>query len=244
MEDYTVLPKDFASFVSYVRAQHAFAASLPTFLFGHSMGASCVTLAANSIQDVSGLAFTAVPIDLGPTAGSPMGRVPLFHPFTGVPLDLPIPGSCLEAFGTDLASTRAAMEFARILGEVDPNGPSTAVDFLGLTTEMSVLADVAKDPRHHKGCLANKTADELFKFYSAVKAEIPNIALPVLLMHGAEDTLGMPAGSKYYFANCATAAKNKHLELLPGLKHELLFESKETVATNIAKIDQFFKSLM
>lgn len=208
------------------------------------MGASCVTLAANSIQDVSGLAFTALPIDLGPTAGSPMGRVPLFNPFTGAPLDLPLPGSCLEALGTDLASTRAAMEFSRILAEVDPNGPSTAVDFMGLTTDMSVLAEVAKDPRHYKGCLPNKTGDELFKFYAAVKAEIPNIALPVLLMHGADDTLGMPEGSKYYYAKCATAAKNKRLELLPGLKHELLFESKDTVTANIAKIDHFFKALI
>ena len=50
----------------------------------------------------------------------------------------------------------------------------------------------------------------------------PEIELPVLMVHGADDRIAPPAGARHFFE--ALASEERELRIYPGLRHEVLFE--------------------
>ena len=60
----------------------------------------------------------------------------------------------------------------------------------------------------------------------------PDVALPVLLLHGGDDPLTRPTGSRAFHDELGTPGSD--LRIYPGLRHEILNEPEwETVATDL-----------
>lgn len=56
---------------------------------------------------------------------------------------------------------------------------------------------------------------------AAAKEELPRITLPFKCVHGADDTIALPVGSRLLHSLGGTSDDLKSVEVLPGLRHEV-----------------------
>jgi alpha-beta hydrolase superfamily lysophospholipase len=85
----------------------------------------------------------------------------------------------------------------------------------------------------------NKTAVEFQKLNDAAKLCIPKISCPVLILHGAEDTLTLVKGADYVFDNVATDPKSKTRIIYDGLRHEIFREREPDRSKVYADVSHF-----
>ncbi|HEX5658340.1 MAG TPA: alpha/beta hydrolase [Polyangiales bacterium] len=71
-----------------------------------------------------------------------------------------------------------------------------------------------------------------------IRAEFAKITLPVLIVHGSEDKVTEPAGSKLFFES--TGAKDKTLKIYDGYYHDLLADEGREVP--LADIQAWFEA--
>ncbi len=76
------------------------------------------------------------------------------------------------------------------------------------------------DPLIYTKAYPARTARELIEMMKFIQKQAAEIKLPVLLLHGSDDTLTNPEGSKLIY-NLAES-KDKTLKILPGGYHELI----------------------
>ena len=88
-----------------------------------------------------------------------------------------------------------------------------------------------KDPLVYHGMLRVRVGYELMKAMAAAHSWAAVIALPVLIVHGEQDTLCSISGSRKLMGSLGSA--DKTLIPLPGLMHEVFNERSglQTVAT-------------
>ena len=70
-----------------------------------------------------------------------------------------------------------------------------------------------------------KTASEFFRIREILEKIGKNISIPALFLHGEDDTLASPEGSKMIFDSCIS--EDKSLKLYPDCKHEILNDSSK-----------------
>ena len=91
------------------------------------------------------------------------------------------------------------------------------IDIAALSTDLSVGEAYAKDPLVH----GKISAGNFIKSNDAggfALAQAAKIDVPLLLMHGAEDQITSPEGSRKF---SATAGPKVHLKLWEGMRHEI-----------------------
>ncbi|MEJ7838653.1 MAG: lysophospholipase [Thermomicrobiales bacterium] len=124
-------------------------------------------------------------------------------------------------------SERTALE---LLARVRPAAgiPSSGEDKLSSNPEIS--AQFGIDHRTNHGPTRAATAIGMLEAGIDARSRAGSLTLPLLILHGAEDTLTYPSGSLQLLE--AAASPDKTYETLPGLKHEILNEASrhETVA--------------
>jgi alpha-beta hydrolase superfamily lysophospholipase len=69
---------------------------------------------------------------------------------------------------------------------------------------------------------AARTLVELFDAMDQIQAQAARIRLPLLLIHGGDDVLASPEGSRFLHAHAASS--DKILRIYPGLYHEIFNE--------------------
>jgi len=78
------------------------------------------------------------------------------------------------------------------------------------------------DPLVYNGKLSARKLAELFKAMLLVQTRAAEIKIPLLLMHGAADSLAAPEGSRFLHDNVSST--DKTLTIYPGLYHEIFNE--------------------
>ena len=78
------------------------------------------------------------------------------------------------------------------------------------------------DPLVYRGKVTARLVTELFAAMSRVQDEAAKIRLPMLIMHGAEDTLTSVGGSKLLHERISSG--DKQIIIYDGLHHEILNE--------------------
>jgi alpha-beta hydrolase superfamily lysophospholipase len=77
-----------------------------------------------------------------------------------------------------------------------------------------------------------ETASEVLKAAARLKENMPNIRVPVFIIHGTEDKATRPEGSQYFYDN--VGSEDKTLKLYEGGYHDLLNDiDKELVMADI-----------
>jgi len=131
---------------------------------------------------------------------------------TGAAVD-PAVGTALE---------RAA---APLLSRLAPNLPVTALDATAVSRDPAVVQAYVDDPLVYHGKIRARTGAEGLKAVARVHAGLRKVTLPVLVLHGADDRLTSPSGSKAVAEKVSSV--DKTLTLYDGLYHEIFNEPEQ-----------------
>lgn len=126
------------------------------------------------------------------------------------------------AIKTDIKPGLLQMLLVRCLSALAPRVGVLQLDARGVSRDPAVVTAYVNDPLVNHGKMTARMVSELFAAMDTVQAGAKNIHLPLLIMHGAEDSMASPEGSRYLYDN--VSSKDRRLEIFPGLYHEIFNE--------------------
>lgn len=88
-----------------------------------------------------------------------------------------------------------------------------------LCRDKDIVAAAAADPLMYKGKVRARTGSELIKAMRKAAYHMPNVTIPLLVLHGEEDKLVDMEASEYIAAHASS--HDLTFERIPGAKHEL-----------------------
>ncbi len=135
--------------------------------------------------------------------------------FTGCVLSGP-------AIMTDANPGRVQIAIVRFLSRLFPGLEIMQLDANGVSRDPAEVARYVEDPLVCTGKVSARMAAELFRAMKEVQRYAGKIELPLLILHGGDDSMASPEGSRFLEANVGSA--EKRLENYPGLFHEIFNE--------------------
>lgn len=126
---------------------------------------------------------------------------------------------------TALEPPAMQMLLIRTLAVLWPTLGVLQLDAAGVSRDPAVVLDYEQDPLVHHGKMSVRKLRELFATMKEVQSRAGQITLPMLVMHGEQDTMAAPEGSK--FLDSAMGSTDKTLKLYPELFHEILNEPEQ-----------------
>ena len=123
------------------------------------------------------------------------------------------------ALQTAASVPKPVLAIANALGRIAPNLPTIELDGDAISRVPAVRADYDADPLHYRGKVTTGTARELSVAMKAAMEQAGRITVPVLIMHGSDDTLADPAGSVRF--SSAVGSSDRTVSIWPGCYHEL-----------------------
>jgi len=132
--------------------------------------------------------------------------------------------------GDDIPKLLIAL--SAVIGRLLPKLPTVKLDTKLLSRDAEVVRKYETDPLvNHAGTRARLGA-EIIRTTKRIQAEMERFALPVLIMHGTDDAIVDPEGSRQLFERAGTS--DKSLKLYEGFYHEIMNEpEKERVFSDI-----------
>ncbi len=128
--------------------------------------------------------------------------------------------------------SQATITMSKVLSRLAPKMGVVALDVNSLSRDPEVVEAYVNDPLVYHGKTTARIAGELMSAMQRITAEAGNIALPMLIVQGGEDSLVDPSGAQmlYEKANCA----DKTLQIYDTLYHEVFNEpEREVVLTDV-----------
>jgi len=123
------------------------------------------------------------------------------------------------ALQTAASVPKPVLAIANALGRIAPNLPTIELDGDAISRVPAVRADYDADPLNYRGKVTTGTARELSVAMKAAMEQAGRITVPVLIMHGSDDTLADPAGSVRF--SSAVGSSDRTVSIWPGCYHEL-----------------------
>jgi alpha-beta hydrolase superfamily lysophospholipase len=126
----------------------------------------------------------------------------------------------------------------RLLARLAPRAPIPRGEGNTLSYDPEISRGFAADHRTARGPTRAATALGMLMAGIDARAHAATLTMPLLVLHGADDRLTFPSGSRELYEGAASA--DKTLELLPEHKHEILNEANrhETRARILTWLDQ------
>lgn len=134
--------------------------------------------------------------------------------------------------------SRARRRVSALLARLLPDLPIVPGSPPGiLSRDPEVERRFGEDPLTYRGKVRAGMAYGMFAAGEDARTRASSLALPLLVMHGADDTLTDPAGSVAVYE--AARGPDKTLTLWPGLRHEIFNEPEgpEVIAAVVAWLD-------
>jgi alpha-beta hydrolase superfamily lysophospholipase len=111
------------------------------------------------------------------------------------------------------------------LSKLAPNLPVFKIEDDAVSRDPQVVLDYQKDPLNHPGKLPARTLGEIMRAMDTIPRDAAALRVPLLLLHGGEDRLCPPEGSRQVHANAGSA--DKTLKIYDGLYHEIFNEPEQ-----------------
>ncbi len=188
---------DLNAVLADVRQRHP---GRPLFLLGHSMGGSIVALFAVRQHDVA----------------------EAFQPRPSGIAGIILSGPGLRA---RRGAPRPVLWLLRLIGRFFPRLPLGKLNAGDVSRDPDVVARYDNDPLVYRRGMAAGTLVAMIKAGQETNAHLDRFALPLLIVHGTEDALTDPEGSRRLYE--AASTDDKLLKLYPGLYHEVLNEPEQ-----------------
>lgn len=94
-----------------------------------------------------------------------------------------------------------------------------------LSRDQRVVEGYKKDPLNYNGRVKLKTAVELSGSLELIGKKARNIYEPILVLHGSDDTLAKPEGSRFLYEK--VSSEDRQIKIFDGLRHELFNEPEK-----------------
>ena len=118
------------------------------------------------------------------------------------------------------------------VGALAPHLPLYSLKNEIFSRDPTVVEQMNNDPLINAEKEPAETASEVLKAAARIKENMPNLNVPVFIIHGTDDKATRPEGSQYFYEN--VGSKDKTLKLYEGGYHDLLNDiDKETVMADI-----------
>ncbi len=124
-------------------------------------------------------------------------------------------------------------KLAGVIAAVMPKLPTISLDVNLISRDPKEVKKYVEDPLVYHGKTNAKTGYEMIKAIKHVQSKFDQFDLPYLIIHGSDDKLADPQGSKWLYDR--SVSKDKKLIILEGLYHETMREPEKA---------QFFDSLI
>ncbi|MFC1986085.1 alpha/beta hydrolase [Chloroflexota bacterium] len=111
---------------------------------------------------------------------------------------------------------------ARILSLFLPKMGLYVIDASAISQDNAVVNAYINDPLVYRGKVRARLGTELIKMMQILLNQMPEIYLPILIMHGTADRLSDPGGSEILYDRLSS--RDKTLKLYNGLYHEIFNE--------------------
>jgi alpha-beta hydrolase superfamily lysophospholipase len=130
------------------------------------------------------------------------------------------------------AVSPAMIVTGRILSTLAPRLPVFKLDESLISRDDQVVQAYRADPLVHTGKLPARTLSQILGSMRTLPAQVADLSVPLLLLHGAEDQLCPPAGSQMIYDRAGVA--DRSLIVYPGLYHEVFNEpERERVVDDV-----------
>jgi alpha-beta hydrolase superfamily lysophospholipase len=126
------------------------------------------------------------------------------------------------AIKTELEPPLLQLWLIKLFSLLQPDKGVLQLDASGVSRDPVEVERYASDPLNYSGKLTARLVAELFKAMREAQIRAGEIHLPLLLLHGGDDALASPEGSR--FLNEHAGAADKTLKIYPGLYHEIFNE--------------------
>jgi alpha-beta hydrolase superfamily lysophospholipase len=113
-------------------------------------------------------------------------------------------------------------KLAPMLASLAPKLKTIKLDPKLISRDQVEIDKYIHDPLIYHGRIAAQTGNETLKATKTIGASFGNFDWPVLIMHGTDDGLTEPSGSKEFYEKAHT--KDKTLKLYEDYRHELVNE--------------------
>jgi alpha-beta hydrolase superfamily lysophospholipase len=131
------------------------------------------------------------------------------------------PAVATEAVPAALKAITAA------LSRLAPNLPVFKIEDDAISRDPQVVLDYQNDPLNWPGKLPARTLGEIMRAMDTVPRDAAALRVPLLLLHGGDDRLCPPEGSRKVYARAGSA--DKTLKVYDGLYHEIFNEPEQAV---------------
>lgn len=111
---------------------------------------------------------------------------------------------------------------ARAVARLSPGRGIFKVDPETVSRDPAVVAAYDADPLNFHGLVPAESIVALERVGMSFPKRLPSLTLPLLILHGADDRLTPPGGSR--MVDELASSPDKTLKLYPGLRHEILNE--------------------
>ncbi|OOQ56781.1 alpha/beta hydrolase [Mucilaginibacter pedocola] len=129
-------------------------------------------------------------------------------------------GLICASFAFRIPAPAFAVAFIKLLSYIIPHAKLVKLKNEDFSRDQAVTDRLNNDPLMENEVQPNKTMQQLFAASKYLEAQIPQIKLPLLILHGTADKATKPEGSQYFMEHAASA--DKQLKLYEGHYHDLL----------------------
>ena len=112
-----------------------------------------------------------------------------------------------------------------LLAKIAPHMKTITLDGNAVSRDPSVVEKYNADPLNYRGGIPANTAAAMNNGIKEANERFSEIKLPLFVMHGAEDRLADPAGSKAIVEG--VSSEDKTLKIFDGMYHELVNEPEK-----------------
>ena len=116
----------------------------------------------------------------------------------------------------------ALLVMAGLVSALAPKMGVTVLDASAISRDGAVVDAYVNDPLVYRDKLPARMGAELAKMWKHLPEKMPEIKLPILIMHGSADRLADPRGSKLLYEQAGS--EDKTLKIYDGFYHEIFNE--------------------
>lgn len=139
-------------------------------------------------------------------------------------------GLISESFAFQVPAPGFALATLKFLANFIPHTRVVQLKNKDFSRDKTIVSTMNNDPLLANEKQPTKTMQQLVLAADYLKKEMPNITIPLLILHGTADNATKPSGSQYYYDNAPS--QDKTLKFHKGHYHDLLNDLDKEVVVN------------